>query len=372
MGDAFEIFFPEVNKQWHAHATKRFAGPFVNNPYDRVDVDPIILAHAAVIQGYTIKDFYSKPILGITSVIFTNEMYDLLPVTHWFYSNVWLRELGCKLVYKETLPPVVEEPRPVKTPEDVDKLEVPDVSAIEKGPTFTEFVTAYDYVKQHFPGWFVPIHFGFCLTAMAGEIVGPERFILWTARQPRLCHKVLEVVTDTSVNGAIALAKRYGFAMMVLGGVLANSDVFSPKKVKEFGIDYHIRLVKKAFKGGAGPQLWYHLCGNHENDYMLWKNVVVTPFTVIHIGYKGKEPFPIPELVKEFGNMATVMSNVDAKLLYLGTPKQVYNASVKMILEGKNAPRGFIHGTSCEAPPPSLPANIYAMVKAAREVGKYE
>lgn len=371
MGEAFEIFFPEVNKEWHAHATKRFAGPFVGNLYDRVDVDPIILAHAALIQGYTIKDFYSKPKLGISSVIFANEMYDLLPVTHWFYSNVWLRELGCKLVYKETLPPVVEGERPVKTPDDVEKLHVPDISEIRKGPTFTEFAEAYDFVKQNFPSWFVPIHFGFCLTAMAAELVGVDKFMLWTLKQPQLCHKMMEVVTETSANGAIAIADRYGFAMMVLGGVLANTDLLPPKKVKEFGIDYHITLVKKAFKGGAGPQLWYHLCGNHEKDYMLWKDVILSPFTVIHIGYKGKESFPITELIKTYGNVATVMSSVDTKLLQTGTPKQVYEVSKKMILEGKDAPRGFIHGAACEAPPFTPPANIYAMVKAAREWGRY-
>jgi uroporphyrinogen decarboxylase len=123
-----EIYFPDINTDWHAHATKRFAGPFVGNTFDRVDVDPILLPHAAIINGYTLKEFYMRPKLGLASAVWANEIYDLLPVTHWFYSNVWLRELGCKMEFKETLPPVVVEPRPVKNPEDVDKLRIPDVS----------------------------------------------------------------------------------------------------------------------------------------------------------------------------------------------------------------------------------------------------
>jgi uroporphyrinogen decarboxylase len=366
-----EQFFPDINKDWHSHATKRFAGPFVGVNYDRVDVDPIVLPLAAIQSGYTLKEFYMKPRLGLTSVLWTNEMYDLLPVTHWFYSNVWLRELGCKLEYKETLPPVVTGERPVKAPEDVDKLRVIDVPEIEKGPTFMEFADGYDYIAKYYGNWLVPIHFGFCPTAMAAEMTGVDKFMLWTIKQPKLCHKIMETIVDTSANGAIAIAKKYGFAMMVIGGVLANSDLLAPAKVKEFGLDYHIRLVKKAFKGGAGPQLWYHLCGNHSKDYMIWKDEVMSPFTVMHIGYMGKESFPVKTAKELYGNRATIMSSVDTKVMYRGTPREIYDISKQMILDGKDSPRGFVHGCACEVPAYAPPANIYAMVKAAREWGKY-
>jgi len=366
-----ELFFPEINKDWHAHCTKRFAGPFVGVNFDRVNVDPILLAHAAVANGYTLKDFYMKPKLGLASVIFANEMYDLLPVAHWFYSNVWMRELGCKLEYKDTLPPVVTGERPVKAPEDVDKLAPVDVSGIEKGPTYTEFIEGYDFLAKYLGNWLVPIHFGFCPTAMSAEMVGVDKFMLWTIKQPKLCHKIMETITDTSANAAIAIAKKYGFAMMVIGGVLANSDLLPPAKVKEFGLDYHIKLVKKAFKGGAGPQLWYHMCGNHAKDYTIWKDEIMSPFTVMHFGYMGKESFPVKTAKELYGNRATIMSSVDTKLMYRGTPKEVYEVSKQMILDGKDSPRGFIHGTACEAPVYTPPANIYAMVKAARDWGKY-
>lgn len=367
-----EIFFPDINKDWHAHATKRFAGPFVGVNYDRVDVDPVILPYAAIQSGIGLKEFYQRPRLGLASVAWTNEMHDFLSVTHWFYSNVWMRELGCTLKYTDTLPPVVDGKRPVQTPEDVDRLNPVDVSGIEKGPTFMEYADAYDWLaKSPLAGFFVPIHFGFCPTAMSAEMVGVDKFMLWTIKQPKLCHKIMETITDTSANAAIAMAKRYGFAMMVIGGVLANSDLLAPAKVKEYGIDYHIKLVKKAFKGGAGPQLWYHLCGNHSKDYLLWKDVIMSPFTVMHIGYMGKESFPVKLAKETYGNRATIMSSVDTKLMYRGQPKQVYDVSKQMILDGKDSPRGFVHGCACEAPAYTPSANMYAMVKAAREWGKF-
>ncbi len=57
----YEESFPPIDMKWHANATKRFASPFVDNPHDRIDVDAIILSHAAVACGWTIRDFYEKP-----------------------------------------------------------------------------------------------------------------------------------------------------------------------------------------------------------------------------------------------------------------------------------------------------------------------
>ena len=53
------------------------------------------------------------------------------------------------------------------------------------------------------------------------------------------------------------------------------------------------RLVKKCLVNGAGPQIFYHFCGNHKDDYMLFKDsIVFTPFTIMQIGYWERESFP--------------------------------------------------------------------------------
>ena len=36
----YEEMFPPVDSKWHGNAAKRFASPFVDNPHDRIDVDP--------------------------------------------------------------------------------------------------------------------------------------------------------------------------------------------------------------------------------------------------------------------------------------------------------------------------------------------
>lgn len=377
--------FPPIDKKWYEQSRKRFVSARVSRarecgrmPYDRIDVDPQILSHAAIACGYTIKDFYTKPELGISCAAYIHQLYGIISPAHWFYSNPWLRELGVELVYSDTMPPFVKEPI-IKEPGDVEKLRVPDVDEITKGPTASEFIRAFEWAKNNVPMYFVPITYAFDIVGEIAQLVGIEKFIIWTLKQKDAVHKMLKIFTDTSVNGAIAIANKYGSALLAIGAVLANNDVFSPKAISEFCLPYHKDYIRKAFRGGAGPQLWYHLCGNHELDYMLHKDAVISPFTrsrgargtVMHIGYEGKEVFPAAKLKEAFGNLCTIMASVDTKLMIARPPKRVYEQAKNQLLGGRDSPRGFILGTSCETPPYTLPGNILALTRAVRDYGTY-
>jgi len=75
--------------------------------------------------------------------------------------------------------------------------------------------------------------------------------------------------------------------------------------------------------------------------------------------------------VKEFGNKATMMGSVDTKLLINPNPKVVYDQSAEQTKAGRDAPRGYILGCSCECPMYSIPGNILAMTRAAKDHGSY-
>lgn len=366
----YEDLFPPYDMEWHGRATKRFASPFVDNNYDRVDVDPIMLSHAAVACGYTIRDFYEKPELGIHCLAHIYQLYDLLPVSHWFYSTPWLKEFGCNLVQKDTLPPIVEKPI-ISDPSEVDKLEVPSEEDLRKGTTYPQYQRLYSYVQKNLPQTFVPISYAFDPVGEAAEMVGVENFIMWTFTEPDAAHKLVEKFTDCAVNGALCTAKDYGTAMIVVGSVLANNDIFSDEAIRDYSVRNMRRYVNNVFRGGGGPQIFYHACGNHETSYKEFKNLIWSPFTVFHIGYKGKEVFPTETLKNEFGNKATIMGSVDTKLMINPDPKAVYEQSKESIIAGRDSPRGYILGCACECPPYAYPSNIYAMTKAAKDHGTY-
>ena len=367
----YEELFPKMDSKWHGNATKRFASPFVDAPHDRIDVDPIILSHAAVACGFTIRDFYEKPELGIHCVGYISQLYDLLPVTHWFFSLPWVTELGITLEYKDTLPPISTGPV-ISDPAEVDNIEVPDTEDLKKAWTLPMFYRIYDYVQKNLSETLVPISYGFDLVGAAAELCGVENFIMWTFTEPEQAMKLVQKYVDTSVNGAIGMAERYGMAMLIIGSVLANNDIFSDEYVEKYSANMMRYYVDRSFRGGAGPQLFYHLCGNHETDYKVFKDKLVwSPFTVFHIGYKGKEVFPSSLLKEEYGNRCTIMGSVDTKLMINPNPNAVYEQSKMQLLGGRDSPKGYILGNSCECPPYTIPGNLLAMVKAARDYGTY-
>ena len=368
----YEELFPPWNMNWAGNATKRFASPFVDKPHDRIDVDAIILSHAAVSCGYTIRDFYEKPELGIHCVGYANEMYDLLPVTHWFFSLPWVTELGLTLEYKDTLPPISKSGPIYHEPSDIDKMHIPDKAELEKGWTQPMFKKIYGYVQKNLPQTLVPISYGFDLVGAAAELVGVENFIMWTFTEEEAAMKLVKNYTMTAVNGAEGLADTYGMAMLIVGSVLGNNDIFSDEAVKKYSFDNMKMFVDQAFRHGAGPQVFYHLCGNHVTDYKLFKESVPwSPFTVTHIGYDGRNAFPSAKLRSEFEGVSTCMGSVDTKLMINPNPKACYDAAKDQILAGRDSKKGYILGTSCETPPYTIPGNMRALVKAAQDYGTY-
>ena len=366
----YEELFPPCDMEWHARSKKRFANAFVDSKFDRVDVDLHMLSHAAVACGYTIRDFYEKPELGIHCVAHIYQLYDLLPVTHWFYASPWLADLGCNMIYKETLPPIPES-EILHEPGDVDNLHVPSQEELYDGWTYSQYKRLYAYVQKNIPQTFVPIAYGFDPVGEAAALCGVENFIMWTFVEQEAAHKLLAKFTETAVNGALCTAKDYGSAMLVIASVLANNDIFSDEAIREYSVKYMREYVDKSFRGGAGPQVFYHCCGNHETSYKQFHSLVWSPLTEIHMGYKGQEAFPSDLLVKEFGTKATCMGSVDTKLLISPNPRAVYEASAQQIVAGRDSPRGYVLGASCECPPYALPGNILAMTRAAQDYGTY-
>jgi uroporphyrinogen decarboxylase len=243
---------------------------------------------------------------------------------------------------------------------------------LKKGWTLPMFFNIYDYVAKNLPQTLVPISYGFDLVGAAAEICGVENFIMWTFTDPEQAEKLVKTYVDTSVNGAIGMAERYGMAMLIVGSVLANNDIFSDEYVEKYSANYMRYYVNGCFRGGAGPQLFYHLCGNHQTDYKVFKDKLIwSPFTVFHVGYKGKDVFPSDLLREEFGKYCTVMGSVDTKIMINPNPKAVYEQSKAQIIGGRDSPKGYILGNSCECPPYTIPGNLLAMVKAARDVGTY-
>ena len=361
-----------LDEEWHTRARRRYARAVIGaGDADRIPVDPMMLAHSTVSCGYTIREFYENPELAVTCMAKAQQRYDLLPVTKYYFAHPWLPELGIDLKFMDLTAPVPLN-TVVNEPEDVDRIHIPDSEEIKKGFSYNRLTRAMDYVKEHIPKMFVPLAYCPEPVGSGAELCGLEQFLMWTQTEMDLCKKLVNIYIDTASTGAEAIAKRYGMALLNTGAVFENSDTMSPATIKEISPPALSSLVKKCLTKGAGPQIFYHFCGNHKDDYMLYPGkIVFTPLTIMQIGYWERGPFPAKVMKDTFGRMCAIMPSVDTKLFVLPEPQKVYEQAKMQILEGRDTPCGFILGTACEVPPYSYPENIEALVRAAKDFGTY-
>ena len=136
-----EYEMPVIDRDWLARAKRRYNATFLGGDFDRIPVDPMMLSHSTVMCGFGISDFYAYPELAVKCLAHAQEVYDLLPVTKYYFAHPWLPELGIELKPMKMTAPV-----PVNTvvtdPEDADKIEIPDTDEIMRGYSFTRLTHA--------------------------------------------------------------------------------------------------------------------------------------------------------------------------------------------------------------------------------------
>lgn len=363
--------FPPINKSWLERSRKRYASAVIGMEADRIPVDPMMLSHSTVCCGYSIRDFYEKPKLAVQCMAYAQEMYDLLPVTKYYFAHPWLTELGINLKFMDLTAPV---PTNVvaEDAEGVEAIRVPSKEEIIKGFTYQRLTGAMDYVKEKIPDMFVPLAYCPEPIGSAAHLCGLEQFLMWTVTEMDLVKKLISIYVDTAITAAGAIADRYGMAVLNTGAVFENSDTMSPDTIREISPPALNTLVRGCLVKGAGPQIFYHFCGNHKDDYMLYKDTITfTPLTIMQIGYWDRDVFSAAVMKEAFGTTCTIMPSVDTKLFVYPDPGKIYDQARAQILGGRDSPKGFILGTACEVPPISTPANIHALVKAAEDFGSY-
>ena len=136
--------FPSIDPEWLKKSKRRYFAAFVGGGADRVPVDPMMLSHSTIACGYTIRDFYEKPELAVSCLAYAQEVYDLLPVTKYYFAHPWLPELGVNLKFMDYTAPVPTNII-VNEPEDIDKIHIPDLEEIKQGYSFQRLTRAMDY-----------------------------------------------------------------------------------------------------------------------------------------------------------------------------------------------------------------------------------
>ncbi|MEM2128683.1 MAG: uroporphyrinogen decarboxylase family protein [Candidatus Methanomethylicaceae archaeon] len=348
---------------------ERLVAVLMGQKPDRVPVSPFILGYAAKIVGLPIGDLYTDPKKSFRAQLLCAEMhgYDSSPMYGYAAVGAW--EFGGKVGFPyepgQSAPYVVKEP--VESEEDVDRLEVPDPKNAGSVPI------AMEIARQCYASGLPAVFQSGEVLTYAGNIMGPTRLLTWMIRKPELVHKVCKKVEEFLIACAEYFTSTFGADRCIAfaGGPIESNKLISPKQFEEFVYPYMLRIHRKILDMGVQIIL-EHPCAD-QNKNMPWYRKLRE-----ECGWRGKYVWnfgpetPLETQIAQFGEHDVIMGNVDPPSFQFRSFEEVLLLCKENIERGIKNPSGYILGPGCEMPPLAPPINVYAMIKASREYGRYD
>lgn len=248
---------------------------------------------------------------------------------------------------------------PIKGPEDIDKLILPDPDAPYKFQYLDKVVSdlkgerAISFSTRAFFLW-------------AAELVGMDKLLLYMAVEPefvdelfdKICENQIAVAKNAIKMGAdfVVDTDDYGFNTGPLMSP-AMFDEFCAPKIKRFADAIH----------EAGGKLIKHSDGNINK---LLDSIVGANIDALH-SIDPTANMDLAAVKAKYGDKITLIGNIDCgNLLTFGNPEEVDEA-VKNAIKTAAAGGGYIVASSNTIPMTAKPENVQAIIDATRKYGKY-
>ena len=331
---------------------------------DRVPVIPFLSGHAALVCGQPLSRISDDAEESFRCQLLCQELYghDGSPLYAYASAGAW--EFGGDIEFpvKKYSAAIVVTRTPIQNEDDVHNLKVPeDVSKAGALPIALGIAR-----KQAEYGMPVTLQVGAPLT-WTGSVIGEERMMNWLIKKPDLVHMVADKVTQFLIKVAEYYAKEFGAERLMAfhGAATETNRLISPKQFETFSLPYLQRINQACIDMGIGAY-FFHICGEQNKNLKFWQQVPMTKQTVISVGREvdlntAMEMFP----------EQIVAGNVDPTLIQEGRAEEVLEQSRECIEKAKFHKGGFVLMAGCDVPPHAPPVNVFQLVKAAREYGRY-
>jgi MtaA/CmuA family methyltransferase len=170
-------------------------------------------------------------------------------------------------------------------------------------------------------------------------------------------HRLLEFCTGATVQ-FLRLMADTGAHMLSNGDSPAGPSVVSPRVYRTFAMPYETRVTDAAHALGLPYIL--HICGKTES---ILDDMVTTGADGLELDYKT-DARRARDII---AGRATFVGNIDPSgVLALGTPWEAERKTCELLQVFSGTPK-FILNAGCAIPADTPPANLRAMIRAARE-----
>lgn len=262
--------------------------------------------------------------------------------------------------------PSVARP-PVETPDDVMNLKTPDVKTAGILPFSMQFYKLASRERLDNQPFNVTFIAGSAFK-MAANISGPEKLARWLIKEPDVAHRLLRLATDHIIEQAQYWKDTFGIdGVLPRGGEPTSAnDFISPKHFEQFALPYLKEVNEKILAMGY-KHIYQHICGEHNMNLTYWARIPFGDPGIISVGHE----IELETAARSFPN-DIIVGNLEPAIIQNGTPDEVYEATKKVVEQGKKCPGGFAFSPGCETPPRANPECIMAMTRAINDFGWYD
>jgi uroporphyrinogen decarboxylase len=330
---------------------------------DRIPCMPFALGYPARLCQIPLGDIYSNPELCFKAHLNAMERHGYDTIPFYLYGSFGAWELGGEIEFPHAdrhQAPIITRTA-IQTPDDVERLTVPDPRTAGIIPKMIEFAKLCR--RSNFPAVF----FAGSAFNIGGNAIGLERLLKWMIKEPDLVHLALKKISNFLIAVAQCFVAEFGAGNCIaLDGMGYDSNaLISSQQFYDFSLPYIVEVHERILAMGV-PAFISHLCGDHNQNLIYWKDIPCGNPGIATIASQ----VPLEYAKEIFGERHIIAGNVNTISLLTDTPEKILEMCRETIQKGKDNPAGFILMTECELPPDSAPENIDAMVKAAREYGR--
>ncbi len=239
----------------------------------------------------------------------------------------------------------------VSSPEDAEKLAVPEVGAGRTNIYIEAIRLAKEKIADRpvFAGVIGPF-------SLAGRLTDVTEAMIYCYEEPEMMHTVLEKATDFLIR-YIKAYKEAGADGIVMAEPLAG--LLSPELAEEFSARY-VKKINDAVKSDDFLVI-YHNCGN--TAILTIDSILSTGADAYHFG----NAIDMEEMLGHIPADTVAMGNIDpAGVLRGGTPESV-KAATSELLNRCGGHKNFVISSGCDIPPATPWENIGAFFEAVKE-----
>ncbi len=324
----------------------------------RPDRVPVMLHNfmpAAREAGFSMKRFREDPGAIAASFIQAVETYAYDGILVDVDTVTVAGALGVKVDFPEDAPARWAGPA-LKDLAGVRDLPLPDIG---NHPRVRIWLEAVSRIKTYFGDEvFVRGNCDQAPFSLAGMMRGPEEWMMDLMDSGRLADaRALLDYGGLAAAEFISLMAETGADMVSNGDSPAGPDLISPAMYREFAQPHERALVEQAHASGLPYAL--HICGA---TTLILDAMLDTGADALELDYKTD----IRAAHDALKGRAAFIGNIDpSSVLALGTPALVESRTRELLQVFSDFP-GFVLNAGCAMPSETPPANIRAMIAAAR------